>query len=525
MLPLTPAGRAALLGIAVVTIATIVGAGLHLTALEREAERSTQRVLLARSTAVAAGLADAVADRRPLQDALGRYASADEARALVLFDPTGRRVAAAGAEGGRGVERPRVSAADTDGVVLTREIGGEQVVLAAQAVGESGYVVAAVHRGAASLPSDLLIATAVTATGLWCLLVGLLVATAWYTGTLTRAQLARLGERLAQGGADGNALLRHAREWLGPLADAFVPVATRFRQLGSEAKDVQEHLAALYQINPNYVVLCTFEGKVVEANPAFYAVTGLSVDAVRGARVESLQDAFPVEPLMDFAHRSLREGSAITGVEYALVAHDQAPRPVDVSIRSFTIGEEKMALFQASDRSREKTLERRIAAFHDSLDLMVDQRVQEIEAGQESLRAILDGAGVVVASFDASGATTGWNVGAQGLTGRSAPDVPHISAAAQVLGLSPSERTSFVQWFWSHSDDPFIARHNAFDADGATLVRQLIWLRVDTDALGRTDLRTLIGVEIPADLELGPPVYVTEASALSGLRKGRPASV
>ena len=48
---------------------------------------------------------------------------------------------------------------------------------------------------------------------------------------------------------------------------------------------------------------------------------------------------------------------------------------------------------------------------------MVDRRVAQLTAGQKSIRRVLDGAGLALASFDASGATRRWSGGARGLTG------------------------------------------------------------------------------------------------------------
>jgi PAS domain S-box-containing protein len=311
----------------------------------------------------------------------------------------------------------------------------------------------------------------------------------WYTGPRTAHQLALLGERVAQGDADGDALIRHAGLWLGPLAEAFKPVVTRFQHLGRHARDVKEHIAALYQINPHYVLLCTMDGEIVEANPAFYAATGLPIAAVRGGRVEALRETFPVEPLMELAVRSLKEGSAITGIEYAIISRDDETRPVEVSIRGFDMDGRKMVLFQATDQAHEKQLERRVAAFTDTLDLMVDQRVHQLSAGQDTLRRVLDASGR-------------WSGGAEALTGRAIASVPHFAAATDVLGLSPTERTAFTQWFWSLSQTPFFGRHGVIGRDGETRTRQVIWQRVDADMGGRSDLRTLVGVEIPLYVDL-----------------------
>ncbi len=261
-------------------------------------------------------------------------------------------------------------------------------------------------------------------------------------------------------------------------------------------------MASLYQINPHYVVLCSLDGEIIEANPAFYAATGLPAAAVRGGRIEALQQTFPIEPLMDLAQRSLREGSAITGLEYAIIDRDDETRPVEVSLRGFELDGRQMVLLQATDQAHQKQLERRVAAFTDTLDLMVDQRVHQLSAGQQTFQRVLDSAGVVIASFDAGGATSRWNGAAAALTGRAIAGVPHFAAATQVLGLSPTERTAFTQWFWSLSQEPFIGRHGVVGRDGETRTRQLVWQRVDADMAGRSDLRTLIGVEIPSYIEI-----------------------
>ena len=47
-----------------------------------------------------------------------------------------------------------------------------------------------------------------------------------------------------------------------------------------------------------------------------------------------------------------------------------------------------------------------------------------------------------------------------------------------------------------------MARHGVVLPSGETRRRQLIWQRVDADMAGRSDLRTLVGVEVPAYLSL-----------------------
>ena len=495
MLSPTPAVRAAIFGLVVVTVIAVAGAALHLQGVEAEATDGLMEALEVRAQTAAE------ATRRAGPRAgLAGLVDPDAPDALLHYDGAGRLVEATDPAMAEIADWSQTAAALSDAPAVV-ESAGTPYALASSPLSSGGRIVA-VAPVAEHLPDGVLLRTVLVTVSLWGLLVGVFVVMTWYAGPRTANQLALLGERMAQGGADGDALIRHASVWLGPLADAFAPVAARFRQLGLRAREVDQHIAALYQINPNYVLLCTQDGDVVEANPAFYAITGLSIEAVRGGRVEVLQETFPVGPLMELAERSRREGSAITGIEYALIDRDDETRPVEVSIRGFTMDGREMVLFQATDQARQKLLERRVAAFTDTLDLMVDQRVHQLSAGQQTLKRILDSAGVIVASFDAGGATSRWSGGAVALTGQTMSGVPHFAAASELLGLSPTERTAFTQWFWSLSQDPFVGRHTVVGRDGQTRTRQVIWQRVDADMAGRSDLRTLIGVEIPAYVEV-----------------------
>ncbi len=501
MLSPTPAVRAALLGLIVVTVVASAGAGLHLSAVQQGAEQALAESLRARAATVAAALRPDARDSARLRQSFARYQGLDWPAEIVLVDVANRVLAATDDAVPSGVAWATLANRDPAAPAPVVESGTERYAVAVHRVGASGLLVATLAP-LGDLSTHTIIRTVCWTLALWGALAGLLLVVAWYAGPRTAHQLALLGERIAVGDADGSALIRHAGVWLGPFADAFDPVVAKIRQMGAVAADTRDHVAALYQINPHYVVLCGFDGTIVEANPAFYAATGLPIQAVRGGRIEALRETFPIEPLMELAERSLREGSAISGLEYALINRDDETRPVEVSLRGFSLAGKERVLIQATDVAHAKTLERRVAAFSDTLDLMVDQRVQQLTAGQQALAKILDRAGVAIASFDAGGATSRWSSGARALTGKPSASVPHFAAATAVLGLSPTERTAFTRWFWSPGADPFVARHGVVGTDGATRVRQFIWQRVDADMAGRSDLRTLVGVEIPAYLDV-----------------------
>lgn len=513
MLWSTPAVRAALAALVASALVAAAGGWLHVEALEATGRAAARDAFDARLDLAATALRRAAIDRNTLLVAFGTSTGAPDAmppgEALALVDAEGRLVATSRAAVTQGVpwhSALRETADGTEAQTVLRR--GAPVWVAARSLGPSGYRLAAV-RPPYAIPNDVVATTLGALAALWGVLATVIVLGGYLAGPATTARLTALGQHLSDPRVDPDAQLSTATERLGPLATAFEPASRRLSQLSGAVAGAREHVGALYQVNPHYVLLCTMDGRIVEANPAFYAVTGLAPEVLRGGPVEALAETFPVEPLMELAERSLREGASIGGIEYALQDREDSGRPVEVSLRAFRQGDAVLVLIQATDVAVRRTLERRVAAFSDTLDLMVDQRVQQLAAGQQSLRRVLDAAGVVVASFDRGGATRRWSGAAQALSGRVAAAVPHFAAAVASLGLADADRAAFARWFWGEAPEPFTATHVA--ADGRRCL--LVWHRVDAERSGSADHRTVVGVEVP------PEALGTSALAAEALRE------
>ena len=494
-----PAVRSAFVGLVVVTLVVVAGAGLHLASQQRKAVEATTAVLQAHASVAAAALASQ-AGSPPSADsvasAFAGLASSDGVE-RVLVDDAGGVVASTDPDFARAVDWG-VTGSRTDGGRPTDlTLGTARYLVVEQPVGATGLAVATAARTGPRLEARDLWETAAAALALWALLAGALALRAWSDGPRTAARLTAFGERIASGNTDP-AQMRAAARGLGTLAGAFAPVAARLRTEDAQRAEQREHVAALYQVNPHYVLLCTLDGRIVEANPAFYAATGMPPEAIRDGRVEALEQVFPIGPLFELAQRSLAEGAAIGGIDYGLVDADDEARPVEVSLKAFRAGGADAVVIQATDVAARRRLERRVEAFSDTLDLMVDQRVAQLTAGQQSLRRILDAAGVVVASFDAAGSTRRWSGGARALTGRAIHDVPHFAAVTAALGLTDDARAAFTAWFWNPGDAPHLARH-VLDGDRQM---QVVWHKVAADVPGRADSRTLVGAPVPVLLDV-----------------------
>ncbi len=495
-----PALRSALVGIAAVTLAALLAAGLHLAAQQRRADVSAGNVLRAHAEAEATVLATqagtpAAATR--IAAAFLPFAALDDGIERVLTDDAGTVYAASDADPGRAVDWAVAPRRAGGGRPADISVGEATYRVAAAPVGGTGMVVATAARASTGWAGAG--ETAVWTLVLWGLVAGLLLLRARIDGPRTVERLTAFGERIASGETDPATLCRTSAG-LGSLVQAFAPVAARLRREAEERAGLREHVAALYQVNPSPVLLATLGGRLVEANPAFYATTGMPPEVIRDGHAAVLDEVFPLAPLFDLAQRSLAEGAAIGGIDYGMVSADDEARPVEVSLRAFRLGETDAVVIQATDLAVRRRLEGRVEAFTDTLDLMVDQRVQQLTAGQQSLRRILDAAGVAVASFDAGGNTRRWSGGARALTGRSVRDVPHFAAVTAALGLTDVDRALFTAWFWNPGDAPFLAHHTIADASGRLRAHRVAWHRVEADVPGRADARTLVGAPIPVDM-------------------------
>ena len=495
MLSPSPAIRALLIGLVVITLVVIGATGLHLQGLERQAEGHLASEIQARSATLAAALASED-DAEGIQNAFEPIAEADWPMVLGLVDRRGRVVASSDSDLTDGIGWGKMIEDGTSAGEVFR--GREGYLVALHPVGRVGHYVASMApTSMAANASDTVWGVTLWAAALWGLLMGCLAMMAWYAGPYTATRLERLGARIAQGDADPDVLIRHAHLSLGGMADVFTPVSSKMTTAWASVGQSREHVRALYQVNPHYVLLCSLDGRIIEANPAFYAVTGLSLEALKAGPVEVLDDIFPIGPLQDMAARSLKEACSIGGIEYGIIGQDDEPRAVTVSLRAFSLDGEDVVIIQASDVSARRTMEQRIHAFNDTLDLMVDQRVAQLTAGQKSIRRVLDGAGLVLASFDAGGATRRWSGGARTLTGRTVGSVPHFSVVTSALEMTDADRSAFTAWFWGNEGYPFIGRHALANTDGLAQMRRFVWHK--SQAADRGDLRTIVALELPPD--------------------------
>ncbi len=363
-------------------------------------------------------------------------------------------------------------------------------------------------RGAAS-PEDALLDAVGVGVVLWGVLVVVIALLAYVLGPRRSRRIEVVAKEASEARHPVSHVMKSQRE-TGPEVEVLRPLANVLEARNREARDHQDHIAALYQISPHPILLAALKGSALEGNPAFYALTGLAPGDVRGVPLADLEDAFSTAALDDYAVRSLEEGSSISGLEADIVDRDGQPRPVEVALRAFTSGDETLVLYQLTDKLHERRLEHRVASFADSLDLMVDRRVQQLTSGRQALGDALDGAGIAIAAFGAAGNTYRWNRSLEKMTGRRSHAVADFGAALDALRLAGAEATAFTRWFWSASDEPYVVVHAT--PHGPT---SMMWRRGHSRTAGSSDRLTLVGVAMPG--------LSTSQSAGDGHMTARPA--
>lgn len=496
----SPATRAALAVFVLVTVLTAAATALLVADRTQRAESVAKERLVEVSASIAAFVESPSLQQHTARDSrLANLAEENGLAGIAVIHQRGRLLTASEPEGLEQINWSTVlGKVESAGPVLMASWNGEEYFLAVHPVptGERVAVLRAAEEVRSVARADAR-SVVVGAALIWLLLGIGLGALSSYAGRQTAKRMEAIATRLAGIERFDDKIVQklsdEAQSSLGPLADPLNVMALTLQRGYARSVEARSHIAALFQINPHYVLLCTLDGHIVDANPAFYAMTGLPLDAVRGQRIEALNEVMPVEPLFELARRSLRENASISGIEYALVNRDDVRRAVTVSLRAVQVDEKPGVLIQATDVANQRNLERQISTFSDALDLMVDQRVAQLTSGNTSISRLLDEAGVVLASFDSGGSTRRWNRASQDMTGRTVQQIPHFTAFVSVLGLAGVEKERFNEWFWGASEGSFSMDVHA--AEGP--VRRILWRKSVSLDEGSAERRVLLGMDFP----------------------------
>jgi PAS domain-containing protein len=275
----------------------------------------------------------------------------------------------------------------------------------------------------------------------------------------------------------------------GPQARPVLRLAERLDALQAERDSARALLGASLHVGAQYTILCTLDGRALDASPSFLARTGLTSESLRAEG--ALRTVLPMDDLLGLAHRSLREGVTLSGIPAELSA-PEGPRPLALALRAVDTPEGPAVLLSAADHSRQEELERQVDTFTDAVELMVDQRVARITAGQRRLEEAIEDAGLAVLEFTHDGVTERLNAVAERLTGRTVFTLRQFGQVAAALCPDGRGREALHAWFWSGDPAPFVT-----DVEAPGGRRRLAWYAGTRRSGGEVVGRVLVGAAAP----------------------------
>lgn len=271
----------------------------------------------------------------------------------------------------------------------------------------------------------------------------------------------------------------------GEAAEPLLTLGRAVDDARAERDEARALANGLIHLGPHYTLVLSMRGRILDANPAFLARTGLEPESLNADPL--LEQMLPLGPLVEMAQRSLAENTALVGIPYQLTLPGET-RPLLASIRAVPDRSGGTAVVQLTDLSRTEELEVQVDRFTDALELMVDQRVAQLTAGRERLEALVESAGVVAFGFDREGGIVYVNRAAEGLTGRTQFTLRQIGQLVPLV-CEPAREDAFHQWFWSaEAGTPFITQPEG---------RSLQWHVGVERRAGEVTRRLLLGMTIP----------------------------
>ena len=208
--------------------------------------------------------------------------------------------------------------------------------------------------------------------------------------TAAAGDLAELSRRVAgqQFSREAEARLKQeATERFGAVVEPLFTMSEALTLLKTRVAAAEGQAGALLQVNPHYVVIVTAAGKVFDANPAFFAMSGLPAKKTKGASVKILDTTMPLDPLAQHAARAA-SGATVQGIPYTVTAKGGRKRRVRISMRKTRVGDADALAIQATDVEREQELQYQVDDFFDTFDLKVEERVHAVLGERAAARPV-----------------------------------------------------------------------------------------------------------------------------------------
>jgi PAS domain S-box-containing protein len=261
--------------------------------------------------------------------------------------------------------------------------------------------------------------------------------------------------KLAVGEMPSEATLDRLWAEAGPFVQAYTrtlgELVRHYRALHGQWREAEARVQTLYDLMPSMGLIATFEGQVVDVNPAFCTLLGVERERLQGQPLSALARLLPVDGILRLAHRSRQGGLSFSNLDTEFTALDGRIIPVRVSLQlvryngvwSFLmIGED------LSEASRDQSALGGDAAF---VGKRPARHVEQLRQEVDMLTRMVDASGLLIVALDAAGRTVHWNQGAVQLTGYEAQDVPDLPTMVRVLMPQTDTWQQFKGWLANQS--------------------------------------------------------------------------
>jgi len=256
-------------------------------------------------------------------------------------------------------------------------------------------------------------------------------------------------------------------------------------------KDMTALYASLFDLMPDMVLVVSIDGILLEANQSFCNILGFSQPDIRGTNVKTLSAQMPAEALIAFGSRCRDQNCKIENLDFLFRSVDGTDVPAHVTVQGVDYHGGPAFFVIASDRRDVQKLYKQLAAYNDTMELMVEERIEQTKQSAEYWNTLTGQDGVLLAGFDQDGKTVQWNENISLSTGFTIEEVPDVSQFVKHLIPGSKYQESFYNWMMRKDYKSLVCKVNTRTED----VLQIAWSKIDLGPTQQGIVHVLMGHE------------------------------
>ena len=249
--------------------------------------------------------------------------------------------------------------------------------------------------------------------------------------------------------------------------------------------------ATLFDLLPDMVLVISMDGTILEANRSFCNVLGFSQSTIRGTTVKTLSAHVPADALLAFGRKCREQNCKIENLDFLFRSRDGKEVPANVTVQGVNYHGGPAIYVIATDRRDIQSLYKQLAAFNDTVELMVDERTEQTRQSAAYWTALTRLNGVLLGIFNYEGLTVHWSEKTKERTGFPMSDVPDVSHFVKKLIPEAEHQGLFYNWIMQKGHESFVCTVNT----KTNISLQVAWTKIDIRDGQKRALHVIIGIE------------------------------